>query len=279
MIDLSVIIVSWNVKEKLQGNLTSIFESRGNFSMEVFVVDNNSRDETVEMVNKKFEQVNLIANKENLGFAKANNQAIEQARGRFILLLNPDMRLFPETLKNMISFLDSRPEVGVAGCRLLDEKGEVVPHVRRFPRLSDQLAIVLKIPHFLPWVLNGYLQKNFDYSREAEVDSIRGSFFMIRKKTLEDLGKLDERYFIWFEEVDYCLRSWRGNWKVVYTPQASCLDYVGRSFSLLSKGVTQRYFQDSMLKFFRKWHPWWKYLVLWLAWKPVLFFFGVCRRS
>ena len=148
--DISIIIVSWNCRGKLKENLENLFQSKGDFDMEVFVVDNNSQDGTVEMVNKKFEQVKVIANSENLGFAKANNQAIRKASGRYTLLLNPDMRVYPDTLKNMLEWMDARPEAGVAGCHLVNEKGDTVSHVRRFPWLGDQLAIVLKIPHFFP---------------------------------------------------------------------------------------------------------------------------------
>lgn len=270
--DISIIIVSWNCREKLKENLEYLFQSRGDLRKEVFVVDNNSRDGTVEMVNKNFEQVELIANSENLGFAKANNQAIKKASGRYILLLNPDMRVYPDTLKNMVAWMDERPQAGVAGCHLVDEKGGTVPHVRRFPRLGDQLAIVLKIPHIFPGILNKYLQKDLDHNKEAEADSIRGSFFMIRREALRDIGELDERFFIWFEEVDYCKRAWRAGWKVMYTPQARCIDHVGQSFALVRKATTQRYFRDSMLKYFYKWHPRWQYWVLRMAWWPVLAF-------
>ncbi len=279
MPDLSIIIVSWNVKDKLQKNLEHLFNSRGNFEMEVFVVDNNSQDDSAEMVNKNFEQVRLIRNTKNLGFAKANNQAIKRAQGRYILLLNPDMRVYSDTLEKMLSFMDDRPGVGIGGCLLENEKKEIVPHIRRFPKLKDQLAIVLKLPHIYPKILDNYLQSDFDYSKESEVDSIRGSFFMIRKETLKQVGDLDERFFIWFEEVDYCRRCKQSGWKTMYNPQARCIDYVGRSFSLLKRGVTQEYFRDSMLKYFRKWHPWWQYVVLYVAWMPVLVFLRLVRKN
>lgn len=270
--DISIIIVSWRCRDKLKQNLENIFAAPDNLSKEVLVVDNNSGDGTAEMVNKNFEQVNLIANSENLGFAKANNQAIKKASGRYILLLNPDMRVYPDTLKNMLDWMDERPQAGVAGCHLVNEEGETVPHVRRFPRWTDQLAIILKIPHVFPGVLNKHLQKDFDYHKEAEVDSIRGSFFMIKREAWRDIGDLDESFFIWFEEVDYCRRAWRSDWKVMYTPAARCVDYVGQSFALVKKATTQRYFRDSMLTYFRKWHPRWQYWLLRLAWSPLSLF-------
>lgn len=269
--DVSIVIVSWNCRDRLKENLDNLFKSRNEIKKEVFVVDNNSEDGTAEMVNKNFEQVNLIANSENLGFSKANNMAIKETRGRYILLLNPDMRVYPDTLKNMVEWMDKIPEAGVAGCHLVNEKGATVPHVRRFPRLTDQLAVTFKIPHIFPSVLNRYLQKDFDYTKEAEVDSIRGSFFMIRRETLREVGKLDERFFVWFEEVDYCQRVWRSGWKVMYTPVARCLDYVGQSFALVKRKTAQRYFRDSMLQYFLKWHPKWQYWILKTAWTPVMF--------
>ncbi|MCK4554117.1 glycosyltransferase family 2 protein [Candidatus Parcubacteria bacterium] len=283
--DLSVIIVSWNVKEKLRENLKAIFKSAGtrNFAFEVFVVDNNSADNTVEMIKKEFPKVKLIANKENLGFAKANNQAINQARGNFILLLNPDMRVMPDTLEKMIKWMIKNKQATVAGCHLVDEQGKTIKHVRRFPTAWNQLAIVLKLPHIFSNILNRYLRTDFDYSKAQKVDSIRGGFFMIRTspptpllirrgERSERRGEvLDEQYFLWFEEVDFCkqivgTRHGAFNGEVWYTPVAQCIDYVGQSFKQLSRGKAQKYFRDSMLKYFKKWHPVWQYWLLKTTW-------------
>jgi len=264
--DVSIIIVSWKVKELLRENLKALFRSTGDLSFEVFVVDNHSADGTLEMVAKEFPQVNLIANNYNAGFAAANNQAMEMAQGDFILLLNPDMRVFPDTLLKMHAFMKKNKEVGVASCRLVDEEGGNIDHVRKFPTFLNQLAVVLKIPHIFPGVLNNYLMKGFDYDREAEVDSVRGAFFMISREVIDAIGKLDPIYFIWFEEVDYCMRVKSAGRKVVYTPEAKCIDYVGKSFSQVARGETQKYFRDSMLKYFKRWHSFWSWFFLYLAW-------------
>lgn len=264
--DLSIIIVSWKVKDILKKNLENIYKSEGDFKYEVFVVDNDSQDGTGEMIEKNFSEVNFIANSSNLGFSKANNQAIKKSKGRYVLLLNPDMKVFPNTFQKMIVWMDSHPEAGIAGCRLLDKEGGIVKHVRRFPSFFDQAAIILKFPHLFPWVLNKYLFSNFDYSKEAKVDSIRGSFFMIRRKLIEEIGGLDERYFVWFEEVDYCRQTKEVGWKIYYTPSAECVDLVGQSFSQLKRGSAQKYFRDSMLKYFRKWHPAWQSWILRAIW-------------
>lgn len=263
--DLSIIIVSWNVKEKLKDNLRALYESQ-NVNFEVFVVDNNSADGSVEMVKKYYPQVKLIANRENLGFAKANNQAIKLASGEYVLLLNPDMRVFDDTLSSMFSWMNAHERAWVTGCRLLDESARIIKQVRRFPTLIDQLAIILKIPHIFPSVLDKYLRNDFDYSRSASVDSIRGGFFMIRKQAIEKIGLLDERFFLWFEEVDYCRRVKRGGGQVWYMPTAECIDLIGQSFKQINLAVKQKYFRDSMLKYFKKWRPGYEYWILKLAW-------------
>ena len=284
---LSIIIVSWNVCDKLRNNLKAIYTPHptsplikgiGALEFEVFVVDNNSDDNTVEMIKKEFPQVKLIANTQNLGFAKANNQAIKQATGEYILLLNPDMRVQTDTLENMVDWMDKNKDAGIAGCKLTNEKGEILPHARAFPTIWDQLAIVLKLPHIFPKILNKYLIHNFDYEKEAKVDSIRGSFFMIRREVINKIGLLDERYFIWFEEVDYCKQAHKAGFKVMYTHVSTCVDYIGQSFKQVNRGKTQVYFSDSMLKYFKKWHPKWQYWILKLAW-PVGIFMAVVEEK
>jgi GT2 family glycosyltransferase len=256
--DLSIIIVSWKVKEKLRENLLALVASRGDFSWEIFVVDNNSGDGTVDMVKKEFPDVKLIANNDNLGFAAANNQAIKQASGDFILLLNPDMRVNNETLEASWRWAQAHPTAVVTGIKLTDLKGQVIPQVRLFPKFFNQLMIVLKVPHFLPSVLNKYLCAGFDYQQASRVDSVRGAYFLINKKAWhrlsgQPLPLLDERYFIWFEEVDFCRQVYQAGGEVWYTPVASCLDYVGQSFNQVGTGTKQRYFEESMLKYFAKW--------------------------
>ncbi|MFH1522879.1 MAG: glycosyltransferase family 2 protein [Patescibacteria group bacterium] len=297
---LSIIIVSWNVRNKLRENLAALFAGMGNLDLEIFVVDNNSSDGSVEMVKKEFPQVKLIVNKENLGFAKANNQAIKKAKGEFILLLNPDMQVFPDTLEKIVKWMKDNKQARVATCQLVSERGETIKIVRQFPTVWDQLAIILKLPHIFPGILNKYLRSDFDYSRAQKVDSIRGSFFMIRRTLIpspsptaslagegrlidDDVktvlspttagvgegqgeGLLDERYFIWFEEVDFCKQAAKTGGQIWYTPVAKCTDYVGQSFEKISSLKKQIYFRDSMLKYFKKWHPVWQYWFLKLAW-------------
>ena len=257
--DCSIITVSWNVKQYLQESLEAVFfATGGTVSFEVFVVDNNSTDGTRAMLREfagREPRLCVMFNNTNVGFARANNQAIEQARGRYVLLLNPDMRVFPDTLQKMVAWMDAHQRAGVAGCHLVTEAGETVPHARRFPGLWNQLAIVLKIPHLFPRALDRYLMRDFDYTKEARVDSVRGSFFLIRREALR-VGLLDERFFIWFEEVDFCKRMRSAGWEVWYTPVARCVDRVGRSFALVSGYQKQKMFLDSMYRYFEKWGDW-----------------------
>jgi len=275
--DLSIIIVSYNVKEKLNNNLQALFKSRGNFSFEVFVVDNNSQDGSAEMVEKNFPQVKLIKNEDNLGFSRANNIAIKQSRGDFILLLNPDMQVFAETLEKSLNFAKNNSQAIVSSCKLVDEKNNIIRHVRRFPKFFDQLMIILKIPHVFPKILNKYLIFDFDYSQNQKVDSVRGSFFMINKNKFKELSGqnfplLDERYFVWFEEVDFCKQIYQLGGEVWYSCQTECLDYIGQSFSLLKRKKAQKLFRDSMLKYFKKWQPRWQYFLLKIFWLIGVFF-------
>jgi len=269
--DLSVIIVSWKVKDKLKANLSALFKSQGDFKIEILVVDNNSNDGTREMIKNDFSKVILIANDDNRGFAAANDQALERATGKFILLLNPDMLVKADTLENILVWARNNPQATVAGCKLVDEKGGVIKQVRRFPKFSDQLAVTLKLPHIFPKIVNRYLCSNFDYQVASKVDSIRGAFFLINREAFSKISgrpypRLDERYFIWFEEVDFCREVYRLGGEVWYTPVAQCVDYVGQSFAQVKRGQAQKYFSDSMLKYFDKWGKKWEYYILKITW-------------
>lgn len=272
--DLSVVIVSWKVKDKLKENLNALFNSQGDFKFEVFVVDNNSGDETVEMIKTEFPSVVLIANQDNRGFAAANNQALELASGDYILLLNPDMQVNADTLIKALSWAKNNPQATIVGCKLVNSQGEIVKQIRRFPKFSDQLAVTLKLPHLFPGIINKYLCAEFDYNQPAKVDSIRGAFFLVNRENYKkisgrEIPLLDERYFIWFEEVDFCREVYKLGGEVWYTPAATCLDHVGQSFKQVNRGKTQEYFSNSMLKYFQKWEARWKLNILKFVWKVV----------
>ena len=184
------------------------------------------------------------------------------------------MQVYSDTLSKAIFFAQEKPEAVISSIKLLDENQKIIPHVRKFPKLFDQLMVVLKLPHLFPGILNFYLCKNFNYQKPAAVDSVRGAFFLInrsawKKISGEEKPFLDERYFIWFEEVDFCRQVREKGGEVWYFPGASCLDYVGASFSQVSRKVKQNYFRDSMLKYFAKWHSGLEEKSLRLAWRLV----------
>ncbi len=271
---LSIIIVSWNVETKLKNNLESIYKSVVDFDYEVIVVDNYSSDNSVGLVRENFPQVKIISNDKNFGFAKAVNQGIALSSGDFILLLNPDMLIFPETLQNFLHWLELNPQAVVSSGRLLDENDQDIRHVRRFPRLFDQLAVVLKLPHLFPKILNAYLLSGFNYNQPARVDSVRGSFFMINRQAYRQISGgaeplLDETYFIWFEEVDFCRQVYKLGGEVWYTPVAVARDYIGQSFKKVDLFTKQTYVRKAMLTYFKKWHKSWEYLILKIVWSLI----------
>lgn len=180
-------------------------------------------------------------------------------------------------MQKALSWAKNNQQAVVSGFRLVNEQGETIKHVRRFPNLFDQLMVILKVPHFLPFVLNSYLFSNFNYDRESRVDSVRGAFFLINKKVWTEISRqelplFDERYFIWFEEVDFCKQVYSNGGEVWYSPAATCLDYVGASFGQIKINTKQKYFQESMLKYFKKWHSNWQVTVLNSAWSLINFF-------
>jgi GT2 family glycosyltransferase len=190
--------------------------------------------------------------------------ATAQAKGEYILLLNPDMRVSVDSFEKMLTFMRSKPSAAIASCRLIDEQGNNIAHVRRFPRLLDQALIILKIPHLFPHVVDSYLCADFNYDQSAAVDSVRGSFLMIAPRLIKPF--LDERYFVWFEEVDLCRQAIEQGQEVWYNSEATCLDYVGASFRQVGRLQTQDYFADSMIKYFSKWQAPWQAYILKILW-------------
>jgi hypothetical protein len=252
--DLSIIIVNWKVKDLVEKCLQSIFEQTKDISFEVFVVDNNSGDGSAEMVREKFPQVDLTVSTENLGFAKGNNLAIKKSRGRYILLLNPDTEILDNALEKMVRFMDTHSECGISGCKLLNPDLSLQPSVRAFPDLISQLFILLKIHHLLPHskTMYKYLVQNFDYEKMQEVDQVMGAFMMIRREVINKIGLLDEKFWIWFEEVDFCKRAKAAGFKILYTPEVKIIHHFGQSFKQAMGLRKQKDFNRSLSYYFQK---------------------------
>lgn len=253
-IDISIVIVSWKLRELLKKCLESIISARGDLQLEIFVVDNASNDGTVEMVKNDFPSVKLIASDKNLGFAKANNLALKQAAGDYVLLLNPDTEIKSDTLTESIAFMKSHPKCGAMGPKMIFPDGSPQPSVRRFPKPLPIILMLLKLPKILPHLksIEEYLATNFDYSREQIVDQIMGAYMFMPRQTIEKIGYLDERFFIWFEEVDYCRRLKVAGFEVWYSSDVSIIHVGGKSFARQAAIAKQWLFFMSAFKYFLK---------------------------
>lgn len=266
--DLSIVTVNWKVADLVGELLGSIAANRDGLSIEVFVVDNDSKDDIGQTV-ARFRAtsdvpISLIANDRNLGFAKANNQAIRRCSGRYVALLNPDARVGKGSLKRMVDWLDAHPDVGVAGPKLLNPDGTHQPSVRRFPGLLDQTLVLLKLQHLWPSAppFRRYLAADMDYAKEQDVDQVMGAAFFVRREVFEEIGLLDERFFIWFEEVDFCKRAKDAGWRVTYVPTGVFTHHGGASFAKAMTFRKQKYFTASMRSYFKKHRGSWTLVVL-----------------
>jgi len=254
MPELSIIIVSWNVKKLLKECLLSISKHQGKLELEVIVVDNASTDKTVEMIKNEFAQIKLIPNSTNLGFAAANNQGILKSQGQFILVLNPDTKIIKDALQKMVSFMKKNPQVGIAGCKHLNPDWTLQPSVRRFPNPLALFFIFAKITKFIPNIppVYNYLAKDFNYKITQPVDQVAGSFFMIRRQVIDEIGLFDENFFTWFEEVDLCQRAKSAGWQIWYNSDTEIIHHGGQSFNQLKTWRKQNLFFQSACYYFQK---------------------------
>jgi GT2 family glycosyltransferase len=230
--DLSVIIVNYNVKYFLEQCLHSVYKSIQKLSAEVLVVDNNSVDGSCQMIHEKFPGVILIENKANAGFSKANNQAIRKARGKYILLLNPDTVVQEDTFSSCMSFMETHPEAGSLGVKMIDGKGNFLPESKRglptpavaFYKIFGLSALFPTSPRFGRYHL-GFLEKD----KIHEVDVIAGAFMFLRKSVLDAVGLLDEDFFMYGEDIDISYRITQAGYKNYYYPLTTIIHYKGES--------------------------------------------------
>lgn len=250
---LSVIIVSWNVKDDLLNCLGSVRDNRPSEPFEIIVSDNNSRDSSVLSVRQHFPEVAVIANERNLGFAAANNIAIAQARGQYILLLNPDTIVRPGALDAMMAVLDGDSEVGAVGPRLLLADGRDQPPAKKDPTFRDSIYHYTLARKF--GLFRGHYRANsrvnFRFDLQADVTSLSGAACMVRASLLKELGGLDERFFMYCEDVDLCYRIHKAGFRQVYAPQAVIIHAQGRSSEQIS-AKKDFYMLQSRLLFFSK---------------------------
>lgn len=252
--DLSIIIVNYNVKEFLQNLIHSLEKASTGLTKEIFIIDNASDDGSIEFIREKFPQVNLIVNSKNLGFGKANNSGLKEAAGKYLLMINPDTIVAEDTLEKMIGFFESNKEVGLAGCKILNPDGTLQLACRRsfpgpwvsFTKVTGLSSIFPKSKLFARYNLT-YLDENQTY----EVDAISGSFMMMKREVYEKVGGFDEQFFMYGEDLDLCYRIQKSGYKVYYVHTTQIIHYKGESTKRSSLDET-KVFYNAMHLFVKK---------------------------
>lgn len=268
LIDLSVIIVSYNTKELTLACIETVLNSVCDpYKIEVLVVDNASTDGTVEEIRSTYPSALCIKNRTNVGFSKANNRGIEVAHGRYVLLLNSDTEVPGNTLKDLIVYMDKHADVGATTGKLLLENGTMDPACHRgIPTLWASFTYVSKLEYFFPRskLFGQYHQYYKDLTTIHEVDCISGAFYMVRREAIEAVGILDESFFMYGEDVDWSYRIRKAGWKIIFNPTVTVLHRKKQSGrhhkNRLQRVETDKYFHENNLRFYMKHfaqqHPW-----------------------
>lgn len=262
--DLSIIIVSFNTKKLLKDCLESIFERTLGISFEVIIVDNNSSDGSPEMIKKEHSQVTLIRNKANLGFGKANNQGAREAKGKYLLFLNPDTLLIDNPINKIIDFVKKNEKIDICGCKLLNKDKTLQPSVGFFPNLPRVFFWMFFIDD-IPVIRNlikPYHQKMASfYQKEREVDWVTGAFLVIKREVFDKIGGFDEQFFMYEEEVDLCFLAKKGGSRAFYTPVGQVIHLKGgQSVEGFQRAVLLEF--QGLINFFKKHKPSWQLPIL-----------------
>jgi GT2 family glycosyltransferase len=256
-LDLSVIIVSWNARDYLVQCLNSLSSDVCRYPMEIIVVDNASSDGSPESVEQGFPNVRLIRNEANLGFAKANNLGIAQSRGRYLALINSDVKVLPDCITRLVDYCAQHPEAGMVGPRILGGDGKLQRSCHGFPNLWNMFCRGIALDSLFPHVrlFGGYLMPYWDHDNLRPVDILSGCFWLVRREALLKVGLLDEGFFMYGEDMDWCRRFWVNDWQVVFIPGAEAIHYGGAS----SANAPVRFFiekQRANLRYWKKHHSW-----------------------
>ncbi|MBE6260925.1 MAG: glycosyltransferase family 2 protein [Prevotella sp.] len=241
---LSIVIVSYNVCQLLDECLQSVERALDGIDGDIYVVDNCSSDGTVDTLRPKHPQVHFIANAENVGFARANNQAIRQSDSEYVLLLNPDTVVYEPTIKGCLDFMDQHPEAGGAGVRMLTREGTVAPESRR--AVPTPWVSMLKMLGFTRRYYMSYLP----WDEPSQIEVISGAYCLLRRKALDQVGLLDEDFFMYGEDIDLSYRLLKGGWQNWFLP-FDIIHYKGESTQKSSFRYVHVFYQ-AMLIFFRK---------------------------
>lgn len=256
--DLSIIVVTWNAKRFVDENFGSILADLRGISAEVIAVDNASNDGTADVIAERFPEVKLVRSAKNLGFSRANILAINQSSGKYVCLVNPDVRVFPGCFRTLMDYLEDNPKVGVVGPKTYNPDGSLQRSCMRAPSvwISFCRAFALdKTPLGRTPLFGGILMEDFDHQKLREVDVLNGAFLMIRRAAMDQVGLIDERFFMYGDDLDWCVRFGKAGWPVIFYPEAEIVHHGG--------GVTAKapvYFYVEMhkanLQYFQKHHSW-----------------------
>lgn len=257
--DLSIIIVNWNAEQFLINCLNSIYENTTSISYEIIIVDNNSKDNSCERVREQFKKRDnllLIENKDNKGFAHANNQAVRIARGNAVLLLNPDTLINGNVIGKVYECLANDEKLGVAGCKVMNPDGSLQLACRRMaPKPKDAFYKLFGISKIFKnnKNLSRYNLTHVSEDEFLEVDSVSGCFLMMKKEVIDKIGLLDETYFMYGEEMDWCMRAKKAGYIVKYCPVGTIIHYKGESSKQLGLKATYEFYR-AMLIFYNKYN-------------------------
>lgn len=249
--DLSIVITSYNTCDLLRDCLESIYKQTKNLKFEVIVVDNGSKDKSLIMISNNFPQIKVIKNKENFGFAKANNQGIKTAKGRWIMLLNSDTKVRSNAFGRLVNYADSNPKAGIIGPKLLDGNDRPQPSTARFLTLIN--AII--------WIFTGDIFLYSSPKKEKSVNWVSGACFMIKKEVIDKIGLLDEHFFMYVEEMEYCYRAYRKNITTWFYPEV-CVYHLVRGSSSEGKEKAIWWIYEGLVYFYKKHFAYWKLIVI-----------------
>jgi GT2 family glycosyltransferase len=250
---ISVVTVNYKTKDYLERMLESLYRQHDQEEVEVFVVDNASGDD-LSGLSSRFEKANFIFSNTNTGFASGCNMGLRHAKGDYLVLINPDIEFVSPALYEIEERMRMNPDIGIGGISLKNLDGSQQECVWRFPRPFDQLLVLLKVPHVLKNLkaINGWLMKGFDYAQSSNVDQVMGAFFCIRRELANEIGLLDEGFFMWYEEVDYSKRADDAGWKTRYFADIEARHKKGSSFDQVATIKKQAMVRKSLRRYMRK---------------------------
>lgn len=260
--ELSIIILNYKTKGLVKQCLKNLIANMGDLSYEIIVVDNNSNDGIEQMLKEKYPEVRFIQSGKNLGFAGGNNVGMRQAQGKYLMILNPDITILNNAVEKMVKFMDANPDVALAGPRLINPNGSCQVSCRTF--IETKHIILLRTPLFkLPFaksILDKHLMADFDRLSNRQVECLHGACLIARKSAVDKIGMFDERYFMYFEDIDWCRRFWQANYKVYFIGEAEMVH-------LLEKASDHGSWNFWKLDKTTRWHlaSWFKYIFKYLG--------------